>query len=154
MEASLTPFLTMLNLTTVFIVVSLGGASAFLIADGRWWFYATTLVGGLLLARLFYLAAVLQAENYGSFIRVAFDLHRSKILKQMRIPLPPNLEAERSLWGALNLWLLQNIPPWESDDASQYPAMLGWPFNYEITASTTKRLVVWCKSDCDSQPLC
>ena len=97
-ETSLTQVMIMLNLTTILILVSLGASGGLLIAGRHWWPYAATMVIGLMLAWGFYRAAVLQAVNYGTFLRVAFDLHRSKILKQMRIPLPPNLGAERNLW--------------------------------------------------------
>ena len=80
--------------------MSLGGGTGLLIADGRWWLYAATIVIGLLLAWGLYRASVLQAVNYSSFLRVAFDLYRFNILKQMHIPLPPNLQAERELWDA------------------------------------------------------
>ena len=61
------------------VLIDLSGASQ------PWWLFLLVFVGGLLLARLCYQAAVTQAGDYGSLLRVAFDLHRHKILEAMHI---------------------------------------------------------------------
>jgi len=63
--------------------------------------FVFTFVGGLLLARLCYYAALGPAGGYGNLVRVAFDFYRADILKQMRIELPPDRVHERLLWKHL-----------------------------------------------------
>jgi len=62
--------------------------------DQRWWLLLLYLLSGLALARFCYYAALSQAVAYGEQIRVGFDLYRSDVLKQMRIPLPTSAYKE------------------------------------------------------------
>jgi len=112
-DTALTPVLAMLNLSMMLTMLALGGGTAVLLANRLWWLFGAVFLGGLLLARLCYLAAVSQAVDYGESVRVAFDLYRHDILKQMHIPLPDNLFKERLLWELLNKWLYSYAPPWE-----------------------------------------
>jgi hypothetical protein len=114
-DTALTPVLTMLNLSMILTVLALGGGITVLLVHQSWWLSAAVFFGGLLLARVCYLAAVSQAVDYGESVRVAFDLYRHDILKQMHIPLPDNLFNERLLWDKLNTWLYSYAPPWEID---------------------------------------
>ncbi|MGB2773721.1 MAG: hypothetical protein WBV59_02930 [Anaerolineae bacterium] len=99
------------------------------------WVFLLGVTGCLLGARLSYLAAVSQAVSYGSLIRVAFDLHRQDVLKQMHIAPPDNLVEERVLWDALNQWVYRFIPPAESGwpfNPQTYPAPTGDPFYFDF----------------------
>jgi hypothetical protein len=102
---ALTPVLNMLNLSMILTVLALGGGITVLLVHQSWWLSAAVFFGGLLLARVCYLAAVSQAVDYGESVRVAFDLYRHDVLKQLHIPLPDNLFKERLLWDKLNTWL-------------------------------------------------
>jgi hypothetical protein len=112
-DTALTPVLAMLNLSMMLTVLAFGGGTAVFLTNGRWWLLGAVFFGGLLLARVCYLAAVSQAVDYGESVRVAFDLYRHDLLKQMHIPLPDNLFEERLLWELLNKWLYSYTPPWE-----------------------------------------
>jgi hypothetical protein len=120
-DAALTPVLAMLNLSMMLTVLALGGGIAVLFTNRLWWLFVTVFFGGLLLARICYLAAVSQAADYGESVRVAFDLYRYDILKQMHIPLPDNLFKERLLWEVLNKWLYSYAPPWEISMVTNVP---------------------------------
>ncbi len=128
-DAALTPLIALLNLSFLLTLLALLGGLALVLADlfgasQPWWLFLLVLAGGLLLARLCYEAAVTQAGDYGSLLRVAFDLHRHKVLEAMHIARPDNLREERRLWDALNQWVYRYIPPWESRwplDSSQFP---------------------------------
>lgn len=78
------------------------------------WSSVVVLGGAAFLARVCYLAALRQAAVYADRIRVAFDLYRHDILKQMHIPVPKDVVTERLLWDNLKIWLYYPlIPPWE-----------------------------------------
>jgi hypothetical protein len=95
------PMMGLLNLSVVFFALALVGAATLGLAGGQWAVAIAVLVGGVLLSRLCYRAAVSQAEDLGSMLRVAFDLYRSAILKQMGVEHPSDLAAERALWQQL-----------------------------------------------------
>jgi hypothetical protein len=116
-DFALTPIVALLNLSTCLILLTLGSSISILLADQRWWLFVLIVIIGLLLARLCYLAATDCAVAYGNLIRVAFDLHRHKILKQMDIPVPDNLAGEIRLWSSLNHWISEYIPPPDSDSS-------------------------------------
>ena len=56
---------------------------------------------GFLLSRACYLAAVATATSFGDLIRSCYDLFRGDLLARLGWPMPPTLERERQLWGAL-----------------------------------------------------
>jgi hypothetical protein len=58
-------------------------------------------VGGLIAARLAYLAAVASAAAFGDLVRSCFDLFRTDLLTHLGWPTPENLPDERALWSAL-----------------------------------------------------
>lgn len=120
-DTTLTPVLAMLNLSMMLTVLAFGGTIAVLLTNRLWWLLGVVFFGGLLLARVCYLAAASQAVDYGTSVRVAFDLYRHDILKQMHIPLPDNLFEERLLWELLNKWLYSYTPPWEISIAHVEP---------------------------------
>lgn len=116
-DTALTPLLSLLNLSTLLALLGVSAAitAVFLVAL---WLLVTGVVT-VLLARFCYLAAVVQATDYGQHVRVAFDLYRHEVLKQMHIPLPKSLEEESALWEALSAWVFTYTLP-----AQQCPA---WP---------------------------
>lgn len=119
-DAALTPMLALINLSFLLGLLALLGGLALLVSDLIFtsqpiWLYLLVLGGGLLLARLSYLGAVAQAADYGNLIRVAFDLYRHAILKEMHIPIPTNLADEGELWAALNQWVYGYVPPPEAN---------------------------------------
>lgn len=129
-DQNFTPLLALINLSFLFTLLAFLGGGLLLFIDifvisQSPWFFALVFVGGLLLAKLSYEGAVAQAVNYGTTIRVAFDLYRHSILKQMHIPVPDSLLHERVLWDALNQWVYHFIPPWDS----------GWPLPKEVYPS-------------------
>ena len=117
-DAALTPMLAMLNLSMMLMLLGVGTGATLVSLHRSWWQLGSVLIAELLLARLCYLAATIQALEYGATIRVAFDLCRFDLLKQMHIPLPENLYKERLLWEVLNRWMFSYVPPWEMDAVS------------------------------------
>jgi hypothetical protein len=114
-DTALTPMLTVLNLSTMFILLAIIGVLILLIIH-QWFFWGITFfIGGLLLARACYLAAVNQSIMYGRLVRVAFDLYRHEILKKMHMQVPDNLIAERLLWDMLTNWHYFYALPWASE---------------------------------------
>ncbi len=130
-DTAITPMLTMLNLSMILSLLTCLGGALFL-AVQYWSLCVVMCIGGLFIARLCYIAAVTQAEDYSVLVRVAFDLYRHEMLKQMHIPVPDNLVEERRLWLSLNPWIDQYKPPWEADNAPR-PA----PFYYDMHYTTT-----------------
>ena len=121
LDTALTPMLAMLNLSMLLMLLAFGGGVAVLLTDLLWWLFCLVFLGGLLLAWGCYLAATIQAVEYGELVRVAFDLYRYDVLKQMHIPLPDNLFQERLLWELLNNWLYSYMPPWNNGSATHAP---------------------------------
>lgn len=117
-DAALTPMLTFLNLSALLTVLGAGGGGVLALTDRQWWLFTVVFVGGLGLASACYRAAVSQAMSYGNLLRVAFDLYRHDILKQMHLPIPDNLRDERILWDALNQWIYRYTPPWDTRPAT------------------------------------
>jgi len=76
-----------------------------------WLLFLLCFVGGLLVAMLAYRGAVGSALLYADHIKTAFDLYRNDFLKQLRLTLPANPEAERQLWSQVNQYLYANVPP-------------------------------------------
>lgn len=94
------PTMALLNLSAVLAALSVAGCMV-LALGSQFWAAAATLITGLLLCRLSYLAAVSQASELARLLRVAFDLYRRDILNQMGITCPEDLAAERTLWERL-----------------------------------------------------
>ena len=111
-DVALTPMLAVLNLSMIFSFSALieGGLLLF---QHKWLLSVLIFLIGLVLAWLCYLSSINQAAVYGRFVRVAFDLYRHEILKQMHIPVPDNPVEERILWELLTQWHYWYRPPWE-----------------------------------------
>lgn len=55
-------------------------------------------------------AALRAAVSYGQELRVAFDLHRYALLRQLELEIPQDSAEERRLWDSLNQFYLRNLP--------------------------------------------
>lgn len=86
-------------------------------ADAPNWllFGLPCMAGGVGVAWISYKTALSSALRYSEQVKVAFDLYRDRLLKEMRIPLPANLEEEQQLWEHLCSFLFRNFgrPPAE-----------------------------------------
>ncbi len=135
-DVALIPMLAVLNLSLVFTLIAfIGGGSAILLGP-NWLLFIISIIGCCFLARASYRAAVSQAVDYGNWIRVAFDLHRHEILKQMHIPVPDNLIEETLLWTSLNNWVYKFTPPWDTARTTKLSSVKS-PFYYDTHSSTT-----------------
>ncbi len=73
--------------------------------------------GGLIVSWIAYRGALGNAVLYAQQIKVAFDLYRNELLKQMRVPLPKTAAQERATWAAVKQHLYNNLPPgWDYTD--------------------------------------
>jgi hypothetical protein len=136
-DDALTPMLALLNLSSMLILLALASFAGIFaaLATHRWWWLALiTAIGSPVLAWGCYAAAVSQAIDYATLIRVGFDLYRQDILKQMHIPLPDNLKEERHVWAALNEWVYYYKMPWQTA-AADIP-LLAEPFYYDTHNDT------------------
>ncbi|WP_329086528.1 hypothetical protein [Streptosporangium sp. NBC_01469] len=66
---------------------------------------------GLVLAYWAYLSAIPAAAEYGEHLRAAFEVHRLKLLEQLRLPQPDTLLAERARWEDLDRFILEGASP-------------------------------------------
>lgn len=91
-----------------------------LAAGGSWWLFLLCFWGGLLMARFAYRSALGSALLYGAQIKVAFDLYRNELLKQLRKPLPATQVEERKTWNEIYKFLYsdqpKNSPDWRYVD--------------------------------------
>jgi hypothetical protein len=112
--------LGLLNLSLVFGVLA-GEAVVVLGLVGQQWTAAFGVaVGSGVLAWLGYQAAISQALEVTSQIRVAFNLYRQEILKQMGLAVPDSVAAERALWHTLTQELLGlSLPAAPTDEGTE-----------------------------------
>jgi hypothetical protein len=66
--------------------------------------------GGLFIAWLAYKGAIDGALIYAQQIKVAFDLYRNDLLKQMNMPLPATPAEEKERCNEVVLFLYRNVP--------------------------------------------
>jgi hypothetical protein len=121
LSAAQAPMMAFLNFTIVFVILGVGGVVIFILAGGHMVAAIVVLIGGLLLARLCYHAAVGQAVVLANLVRVGFDLYRHEILRQMDVEIPTDPTAERAIWQQLTAQLLATSPlaPQTDGDRSQ-----------------------------------
>jgi hypothetical protein len=55
-------------------------------------------------------ATLRAAVSYGQELRVAFDLHRYALLRQLELDIPKTPAEERRLWDSLTQFYLRNLP--------------------------------------------
>jgi hypothetical protein len=111
------PVVALINLSLVFAALALVGGGTLAVGGIDWSTAAEALIGGLLLSRLCYLAAVSQLAQLASLMRVAFDLYRHAILTQLHVTIPSDLEAERGLWKRLTQELFADVAAREASSA-------------------------------------
>lgn len=134
--AALVPMLALLNLSGGCVLAALGGATYLAVVDPRPWPVPIVFLGGLGLAWVCYQSAVTQAVAYGNLIRSTFDLHRHDLLRKLGIFIPETVEDERILWGELNRWIYNFMPPgWKVRSSppgeKSLPEWLTEPFRYD-----------------------
>lgn len=115
------PLMGLLNLSAVFTVLALGGATVLALAGSLWAAAGIVLAGGLILSRLCYRAAIGQAAELGNLLAVAFDLYRHEILRQLEVATPGDLPAERALWIQLTAQMQALPAPTLAGHAAQSP---------------------------------
>lgn len=104
------PMMGLLNLSVVFAALAPVGVLAGVLT-AQWVLALLWGVGALVLSRWAYRAAVSQAAEVGSMVRVAFDLFRFEILEQLDKPHPDDVASERLLWTSLTRELLGQDGP-------------------------------------------
>lgn len=103
---ALAPMMALLNLSVVFFALALAAVAVLGLVGTQWIAAGAVLVVGSLLSWLCYRAAVSQAMELSSMLRVAFDLYRQDILRQWNLEIPGDVTAERALWLKLTNDLL------------------------------------------------
>ena len=98
--------LGLLNLCLVFGVIACEAVVVLGLVGQQWTAALGVAIAGGVLAWLGYHAAVSQALEVTSQIRVAFNLYRHEILKQMGLDIPKTVAEERALWHTLTQDLL------------------------------------------------
>lgn len=92
------PLVALLNLCAIFLLLGLSSLLVLGPIGGEWAAAIATSVVMLAVSRVCYRAAMSQAVQVGSMLRVAFDLYRYDILDQLGLEHPSGLAAERELW--------------------------------------------------------
>ena len=105
------------SLEFLLVIATLGGVFSIfsglylLITNAPWWIFLTCFWGGFILAIGAYSGSLNHARAYAEQLRSGFDLYRTDLLKQMRMPLPNDLDEERELWERIGLFLYRDFPP-------------------------------------------
>jgi hypothetical protein len=140
-DNALTPLLALINLATILGLVALG--HLLLLPQLTTAIISVLITIGiqLLVVVVCIKAATDQAVSYGDVIRVGFDFYRHDILRQLRIPLPETLAAERDLWPILTHLSLWRVMPWdreESEAQASRPQSRHYPFYYDSLETADK----------------
>ena len=106
LEGAQSRLLGLLNLSLVFGLIACEAVVVLGLVGQQWTAALIVTVCGGVLSWLGYHAAVSQALEVTSQIRVAFNLYRQEILKQMGLPIPKIMTEERALWQTLTQDLL------------------------------------------------
>jgi hypothetical protein len=67
------------------------------------------ILGGLFISWMAYKSAISNGLLYAQQIKVAFDLYRNELIKQMHLPLPANPDEEKKLWHEIVQFLYRNV---------------------------------------------
>jgi hypothetical protein len=134
-DMSLSPMLAAINLSSLFTLLALISLISILF-NHQWLLCGLIFIIGLSLARVLYYAVISQAIVYGKLVRVAFDLYRHEILKQMHIPLPDNLFKERTVWDLLTKWHYYYVAPWNARSENDIPLPEN-PLYYDKNSTST-----------------
>lgn len=101
----------MLVISSLGIAFAIVSGAYLLVIRADWWLFLICFWGGMLVARIAYHGATSNALLFAEQIKVAFDLYREELLKQMRIPLPGTRDEEDETWGSLCEFIYRNVPP-------------------------------------------
>ena len=97
-DAALDAVDTAANLTVSFALVTLLAVAGFCQEPAYYWIPVLTFA----LTCLSYTGSVAAALQYGSYLHVAYDLHRFDMLKGLHYPLPADSDAEREIFEKLS----------------------------------------------------
>jgi hypothetical protein len=122
MGGALAPMMSLLNLSVVFVALGIAALIVLGLYGGLWVAAIVWLVAGMIIAWFSYRAAVSQAAELGSMLRVAFDLYRYEILSQWNLDAPSDISEERTLWERLTNELLGSPAAGSSISAKQQAA--------------------------------
>lgn len=100
----------MLVWSSLAVAFALASGGYLLWVGGAWWLFLLCFWGGLLMARAAYRSALGSAVLYGTQIKVAFDLYRNDLLKQLRKPLPATQVEEKKTWKEIFQFLYSDEP--------------------------------------------
>lgn len=100
-----------------FMLVISSLSVAFVLVGGSYLLYINApvriiifcILGGLFVAWMAYKGSISSGLLYAQQIKVAFDLYRNELIKQMHLPLPANPDEEKKLWNDIVLFLLGNM---------------------------------------------
>lgn len=67
-----------------------------------WWIPLACLIVGFCAQRL----SLTAANQWGEYVKSAFDLYRAELAKQLGVELPRSIDAERALWGAVSRMMI------------------------------------------------
>lgn len=92
-----------LVMTTLFALFAAHSGTALLVARQSWWLFAVCFGGGALAAWISYATAVSAAVGYAEQVKVAFDIYRLDLLRQLDGTEPGTAARERRRWQELSL---------------------------------------------------
>jgi hypothetical protein len=119
---------TALELTVVVSALSgfFGIVAGFylILMHGTWYVFLAFFWGGLIVAALMNGLSKTRALNYAQTLRMAFDLHRHELRKQMFLSPPENFEQECQQWKKLNGFLREGDPTMPLSYVEEPPAAL------------------------------
>jgi hypothetical protein len=99
------------SLTLSLVLGRLDRAPLWLAVAGRSADAVLLAAGALALALALYLGACQAALAYAEELRAVFDMHRWRVLQQLRLPLPASLAGERETWETLMRFLYRGDLP-------------------------------------------
>lgn len=99
----------MLVISSLSVGFALLAGSYMLITGAAWLYFLVCFLGSLFTAWLAYKSALGSALLYAQQIKVAFDLYRNDLLKQMNISLPITPEEEKKVWNDVVQLLYRNV---------------------------------------------
>lgn len=122
-KSSLDSYIVISFLGLLFVL--LGGVYLFFIKP-TWWLFPIAFFGGIVIWWIMYKCAIQAAIGYGNLIRVAFDLYRGDLLKELGLGKPTTLDLDKEwpLWHKIGQFIFfgtkQNfdppLPPIDGDD--------------------------------------
>jgi len=100
-----------------FMLVISSLSMAFVLVGGSYLFFINApvriiifcILGGLFIAWMGYKGTISCGLLYAQQIKVAFDLYRNELIKQMHLPLPANPDEEKKRWNEIVQFLYRNV---------------------------------------------